>query len=160
MTDPINPYAAPQCDLGTPPQMPVDGGMRRINYSIALAVIVLIGSPLAAAVAVYDIESIVVSGAALSLTAIFLLVLSNRADLRSLWLISAASLLMAVGCFLTIFLKSWSPTDAQTPIGTATVVFAVVIQAGWIFVRAVWIRRVAPVGADEPTVEAEKLVGA
>lgn len=138
MTSEINPYAAPQSEPAKPPGVPVDGTTRRRKFALSMAIILLVGSPLAAAVAVYDIESIVVSGAILSLIALILIALSVRQDLRPLNAIAGAMLVMSVGCFLTIFLMGWDPREAQFPIGTATVAFAAVVQLGWVFVKSDW----------------------
>ena len=136
----INPYAAPQSAPERPPPLPSDLGRRRLRYAVGFAALLMTGSLLAAAFAVYDIESIVVSGPLLSLCAIILAVLSIRPELRGFWILSASMIAMSIGCFLTIYLLSWSPGKAQTPIGAATVVFAIVIQAGWIILRSVWDR--------------------
>lgn len=156
MTDEINPYAAPQSEPAKPSRVPADGTPRRRKFALAMAMILLVGSPLAAGVAMYDIESIVVSGALLSLVALILIALAAREDLRPLHVIAGAMLLMSVGCFLTIFLKGWNPREAQFPIGWTTVVFAVVVQLGWVFVKSVWNRERAwmSVSDHDPIVDA------
>ncbi|QDV43620.1 hypothetical protein Enr13x_34770 [Stieleria neptunia] len=136
----INPYAAPQSAPARPVPITVDFGQRRMRFAVGFAALLMIGSLLASAFAIYDIESIVVSGPLLSLFALVLAVLSIRSDLRGFWILSAATVAMSIGCFLTIFLGEWSPGDAQVPIGAASVVFAIVIQAGWVMVRSVWER--------------------
>ncbi|MCS7470488.1 hypothetical protein NZK35_27875 [Stieleria sp. ICT_E10.1] len=135
----INPYAAPQ-NAPSPPPLQGEFRPRRLRFAVGFAALVLIGAPVASACAVYDIESIVVSGPLLSLFAIVLAILSRRTDLRGFWILSAMMIAMSIGCFLTIFLREWSPGEAQTPIGAATVVFAIVIQAGWVILRSVWER--------------------
>ncbi|PAY21247.1 hypothetical protein CKO51_01310 [Rhodopirellula sp. SM50] len=137
MVSEINPYAAPQSAPERPPPLPSDLGSRRLRFAVGFAALLMTGSLLASACAVYDIESIVVSGPLLSVCAIILAVLSIRPGLRGFWILSASMIAMTIGCFLTILLLSWSPGDAQTPIGAATVVFAIVIQAGWIIVGSV-----------------------
>lgn len=106
-----------------------------------LAMLLMGGAPIASAIALYDIESIVVSGPLLLGLALLLGLSAKRRDLWSLGWISVATIAMCIGCFLTIFLLSWSPGDAQHPIGWATVVFAVFIQAGWFVARGVWEQR-------------------
>ncbi|WP_372896477.1 hypothetical protein [Stieleria sp.] len=140
MVSEINPYAAPQSAPERPPPLPSDFGRRRSRFAVGFAALLMTGSLLASACAVYDIESIVVSGPLLSLCAIILAVLSIRPGLRGFWILSASMIAMTIGCFLTIFLLEWSPGEAQTPIGAATVVFAIVIQAGWTIARSVWQR--------------------
>ncbi|MDV6032279.1 MAG: hypothetical protein F9B45_19760 [Phycisphaera sp. RhM] len=140
MVSEINPYAAPQSAPERPLPLPSDLGRRRLRFAVGFAALLMIGSLLASACAVYDIESIVVSGPLLSLCAIILAVLSTRPGLRGFWILSASMIAMTIGCFLTIFFLEWSPGEAQTPIGAATVVFAIVIQAGWTIARSVWER--------------------
>lgn len=138
MTPEINPYATP---TAIPPvDAPSDGNRRRV-FAVSIAAILLIGSPIAAAYAVFDTESILVSGALATLLAIALGWLSARKELRMMIAISVATLVFTVGCFLTIFLMEWSPGDAHDPISGATIVFASVIQSGWFVVRQVWRQR-------------------
>ncbi|WP_182864872.1 hypothetical protein [Stieleria mannarensis] len=111
-----------------------------MKIAIAIAALILIGSPIASAAAMYDVESIVISGPVLALIAIVLAIFAGRPDLRALWMISGAMIAMAIGCFLTIFLMEWSPAEAQIPIGRATIVFALAIQAGWLHLWNVWVR--------------------
>lgn len=134
MSAEINPYAAPQSDPGPWTADEEISGKKRRRFAIVLAWLILIGSPIAAAVAQYDIESIVVSGAVLSFIALILIALAARRDLRSLIVLSVAMLAMSAGCFLTIYLKEWSPSDAQKPVGKATIVFAVAVQLGWVLI--------------------------
>ena len=73
----------------------------------------------------------------MSAIALILIAISIRNELRFLAIISAAMLAMSIGCFLTIYLKNWSPSDAEKPIGRATIAFAFAIQFGWILVADV-----------------------
>ena len=82
-------------------------------------------------------RSIVLSGALFAAAAIALMALAYPRPLRPLMLIAAATLLFALGCFLTIWGMSWSPQQAQWPIGTACVAFAIFIQSGWQAMRIV-----------------------
>ena len=141
MSNEINPYAAPQTDPVPPPRQPrLPGTVRRVA-AIGLAILLLIAAPIASVAALIDIESIVGSGPALAVTSLILVGLATRADLRVLLPIAWATFATCLGCFLTIFLLNWSPGQAQTPIGRVTVVFAVLIQLGWINLRKVWLQR-------------------
>ncbi|QEF99867.1 hypothetical protein Mal15_39340 [Stieleria maiorica] len=138
----INPYAAPRTVPARPP-LPVETlpGRRRLKIAVVIASLILIGSPIASALAMSDIETIVISGPVLSLIAIVLAIFAWRSDLRALWIISYSMIAMSIGCFLTIVLMEWSPAEAQIPIGRATIVFAFGIQAGWLAMWNVWARR-------------------
>ena len=141
----INPYAAPVSDPANPPletQTP-DGspGKVRFVFAITLTAIILICGPIASSFAVDDIESIVVSGAILLVAAIALAIAAYPESLRPLTWIALAMIGMVLVCFFVIFVNQWSPSDAQKPIGFTTVVFAVLIQAGWLPVASVLARR-------------------
>ncbi|MCO8124374.1 hypothetical protein NHH03_21725 [Stieleria sp. TO1_6] len=141
MPSEINPYAAPQSDPeNLLPQGPVTD--RRYRWAIGGAATILLGCAVAAGFAIYDIESIVVSGGILSVLALLLLAIARPLRLRGLMPIALAMLTIALGCFATIYFNSWSPTQAQTPIGTATVVCAVLMQTGWLSIAKVrWSHR-------------------
>lgn len=146
MESEINPYVAPQIAPAVPaavtsempPQLLVGKGARRRGYALGCAAALMIGSPVAAAFAIADIKTIVISGAICMVLALVLLLLSRRHDLRRLMSIAIATMVMVIGCFSTIYLNQWDPRDAEIPIGWATVVFACLIQLGWFFVVSVW----------------------
>lgn|GEM_PF-4419831 len=126
----INPYAATPAVLVAPRAIRTVGRIRFWS-AIGLAVVLVAGSVPAAAMAIRDIESIMVSAAVFVPSALILSVLALPAMLRPLQGISISMLLIVVGCFLTIALNSWSPSDAQRPIGWTTVACATGLQLGW-----------------------------
>jgi hypothetical protein len=140
MDSEINPYAVPQTEPAAPPQLPIRQGATRKKWAVGCAAALMISSPVAAAFATaVDIESIVISGAIFMVIALVLLGLCKRQDLRGLMLIAIVTMAMVIGCLSTIYLNHWSPGDAQVPIGRATVMFACLIQFGWLSIRSVWV---------------------
>jgi len=144
MVETHNPYAAPAVDVPGVDLSERGVSARGYRWSQTLAVICVAGSPVASALAMWDIETIVGSGAILALLSIILTCLSWAPVLRPLLLISAAGLSVVIGCFLVINLNGWGPNQAQAPIGRATIVLATLMQAGWIPVRRVSGARVEP----------------
>ena len=143
----INPYAAPQTPQSPPTSFRDDeqpGRGRKLRLvAFVLSILILIGAPIASGFAMDDIETIVVSGPILGIISLLTLGVTVRQGLLLIRVISLAMLAMVIGCFLTIFLREWSPSDAQQPIGWATVVFAVFIQLGWISLAKSWRRHEA-----------------
>ncbi|KAA5539903.1 hypothetical protein FYK55_22945 [Roseiconus nitratireducens] len=132
MSSEINPYAAPTTTgpAALPQPTPSMPGRLRTSLSFLCASLIVLGCPIAAWFANEDIETIVGSGPALGILSLILLWGSRRADLRGLMPISIAMLLIIFAIFLTIFLLSWRPADAQRPIGTATIFCAGFMQIG------------------------------
>ena len=139
MQSDFNPYAAPQTDpqtqIALPEELKISRGAKRRRAALGCAAALMVASPVAAGLAMFDIESIVISGAVFMAIALVLLGLSGRKDLRLMLPIAIAMITMVIGCFSTIYLNHWSPRDAEVPIGRATVAFACLIQLGWFFFR-------------------------
>ncbi len=139
MPSEIIPYAAP---VHVSKAVPEGGARRaRLKFGIGLAILLLSGSIVTAVIANIDIESIIVSGPILSVAALFLMGAAMPPNLRPLIRLGVAILAMSIGCFATIYLCRWNPSDAQMPIGIAIALFAVVFQIGWMSVRSVWNQR-------------------
>lgn len=137
MVENHNPYAAPAVDVAGVDLPEHAVSARRYRWSQALAIVCVAGSPIASALAVWEVESIIGSGAVLALLSVILICLGWAPMLRPLLLISAAGLLVVIGCFLVINLNSWSPNQAQVPIGQATIGLATLMQSGWFLIRHV-----------------------
>jgi hypothetical protein len=131
---PINPYAAPTTIAAAEVKVrpPQHASRFRRGLAVLCAAGIMIGCVIASLFANWEIETILVSGPSLLVFAIVLAVAAIRTELRSFLPISIAMVLMVIGTFLVIFLNSWSPGDAAKPVGYATVIFAAVIQAGWL----------------------------
>lgn len=104
------------------------------RFASVLTQWMIIGTIPAAAIACFEIKSIVISG--LTLTTAALVVLAIVAMRRRwntfLFPVALATLLFTVACFLTINLNRWYPAEATKPISRACVVFALVMQGAWI----------------------------
>jgi len=128
----INPYAAPSSEPSAV-KVPTQGRVRLV-FALACACLILLGCPVASWFANQDIESILASGPALGLTAVILILLARRDDLRRLQPIALAMLAIITLIFLTIFVQEWSPEEAQEPIGTASIYCAAGMQVGFLLV--------------------------
>ncbi len=137
MVETHNPYAAPAVDVPIVDLPDRVVSAPRYRWSQALAVVCVAGSPIASALAVWDIETIIGSGAILALLSVILLCLCWAPMLRPLLLISVAGLSIVIGCFFVINLNSWSPNQAQAPIGQTSIVLATLMQSGWFLIRHV-----------------------
>ncbi|WP_153555298.1 hypothetical protein [Roseimaritima sediminicola] len=141
MDNSVNPYAAPASVMARPIDdgRPASGRVR-FWFAQSFAVILVAGSVPASALAVWEIETIIGSAFAFCPVAIALIFIALPPSLRLLWPISIASLGIVAGVFLTIVFNSWSPTDAQKPIGIATIVCATLMQGGWVPIALVGLR--------------------
>jgi hypothetical protein len=137
MAEPHNPYAAPAVTASTVDALDTTVSDRRYRWAQALAIVCVAGSPVASALAVMDIESILGSGPILALLCLTSAILAWPPMLRPLLLISVAGIAIVIGCFVVINLCEWGPTEARKPIGQATVILAILMQAGWIPIRRV-----------------------
>lgn len=124
--DDTNPYRAP--GVGRPiPAAVVDSRKRPGWFLIAISVqviTILIG---AVATLVY-IESILVSGAVLSIIGIVVAMMSLRHKWGDLYVLTAifggSGPILSAGCFLLINLQDWGPSAATEPIGVIAVIYA------------------------------------
>jgi len=137
MVEPHNAYAPPTVTASTGDTLDTTVSDRRYRWALFLAFVCVVGSPIASAVAVFDIETILGSGSILAGLSLGLAFLPRAPMLRPLLLISAAGVAIVVGCYFVIYLNGWGPAIAQEPIGHATVVLSLVMQAGWIPIRRV-----------------------
>lgn len=136
-----NPYAAPSAPIERPPQphRPPTGRVR-FWFAQIFAVILVAGSVPATVLALWDIESIVGSGLVFLPLAIALLFIALPRVLRWLMPIAVTMLLIVGGIVFAINWNHWSPTDAQQPVGYATVACAAMMQLGWLPIVVVGLR--------------------
>lgn len=129
---PLNPYAAPASAPARPTEIGKVVGPVRFWIAIVSAIMIVAGTVPACAFALWDVESIVVSGIAFIVVAVVLLSLIFSRWLYLLATIPCAILVIVAGIFLAIYLNSWSPSDAQEPIGYGTIPCAAFMQLGWL----------------------------
>lgn len=133
MDSELNPYAAPSAELARPPETQIRSlGPVRFWFAEVFAAVLIAGSVPASAFALWDVETIVGSGAVFTPVSLVLIFLALPRVLRPLILVALTMLLIVAGCILTISWNSWSPSDAQQPIGYATIGCAALMQLGWL----------------------------
>ncbi|QDT61045.1 hypothetical protein SV7mr_35750 [Stieleria bergensis] len=106
-----------------------------------MAVILMIGCPIGAGFAFWDIETIMGSGPILSILALLILICYLATRRRSAlnpwhgWQFPCVTVALAIGVFLVIYFKEWSPDDAQKPISWAFAGYAAFAQVGWLLLK-------------------------
>ena len=148
MVESTNPYASPSVHDITSVHRDPSVSVARYWWATGAAVVCLLGSIVASVLANWDIETIVSSGPVLLGTALLLATVARPAQLRPLWIVSAAVSAIVVGIFLWINVAELSPAEAQQPVGWATVAAALILQLGWLPIFLVWQAQVS----DGPSV--------
>lgn len=129
----VNPYAAPSSELRSPPESPL--GSRGIKVAIGSTYLISAGCIPAAGFAVWEIESIVISGGLLCLVSVVQFYFAIRNGFLQLAAFAAIMVVFVMSIAGTINAMSWSPTQAARPISIVCVVIAFLMQYGWLAAR-------------------------
>ena len=114
-----NPFRAPQLSF-EPAETKFERILRRLRICLGLQCAIIV---FGVAAAFYNIYSIVVTGAILSLVGILTAFFSRRSTLTYGWIFGLSGPAISSACFVLIHLLDWGPTDAQHPVSIIAVVY-------------------------------------
>ena len=97
-------------------------------------ILLLITIVVTAVLAVYDIETIVVTGGICTVGSIILQV-ANRAQVEVYKVIAIATAVFCVFCFMLIVILDWSPSDAQYPISRLGLLYTAWLLCYYVYAR-------------------------
>ncbi|MEZ6061558.1 MAG: hypothetical protein R3C19_14525 [Planctomycetaceae bacterium] len=118
-----NPYLAPE-RLHEPAPLPKQFYARKVFLIlVGVMLLTIVGGTIAAHI---DIESIIVSGAIVSLLGISIAVLAMRVRRWTGVMFGLSGPAITLFCFLLINIQEWSPGDAQVPVSRIVTVYAAV----------------------------------
>ncbi|MCP4169839.1 MAG: hypothetical protein GY758_03595 [Fuerstiella sp.] len=114
-----NPFRAPQSEF-EPVESRFQPKLRRLRVCLGLQCTTI---AVGVAAALYDIESIVVTGGVLSLFGVLTAFFGGRRQFADAIAFGLSGPAISLFCFGLIFLLSWSPADAQRPVSMIAVVY-------------------------------------
>jgi nicotinamide riboside transporter PnuC len=117
-----NPFRAPQTSF-EPVESKFDTSLRHLRICLGLQCTTIV---LGVAAAFYDIYSILVTGAVLSLVGLLTAILSMRPRLISGLVFGLSGPAISAICFALINLLNWGPDDAQHPVSLIAAVYAMI----------------------------------
>jgi hypothetical protein len=97
-------------------------------------ILLLITIVVTAVLAVYDIESIVVTGGICTVGGIVLQA-ANRNQIQAYKVMAMATIIFCIFCFLLIVILGWGPGDAQFPISALGVLYTVCLLCYYVYAR-------------------------